>query len=306
MQLSANTQVKTIDGHYTGHFKAVITKCAALSPPPSPRTISHAPVEPHRRVRRPQNVFVLRDVACAGYVAGGNCLFFGEHGSNANFTPETVKEDIEKRLAFSEDVGAKYASMLAFPMWDEQLHQSSSSLDTVMSVSGRLLPWEVTGTNSAGLHNSFPGGEAAFRQYSQLLGLRAIHFGEDLRAAENQDFISQVKKNATLTGTLFHSLIVVAVLHARRARRTIRCAFLVRTASTTRSRARFTASLQARAISAATPSRACVLHPAQTARLSPASLPPNSILAQTPTPRSRVTGCALEAGRERVAALGAR
>jgi len=28
MQLSANTQVKTIEGHYTGHFKAVITKCA--------------------------------------------------------------------------------------------------------------------------------------------------------------------------------------------------------------------------------------------------------------------------------------
>ena len=28
MQLSANTQVKTIEGHYTGHFKAVVT-CAA-------------------------------------------------------------------------------------------------------------------------------------------------------------------------------------------------------------------------------------------------------------------------------------
>ena len=26
MQLSANTQVKTIEGHYTGHFKAVVTK----------------------------------------------------------------------------------------------------------------------------------------------------------------------------------------------------------------------------------------------------------------------------------------
>ena len=29
MQLSANTQVKTIEGHYTGHFKSVVTKCAA-------------------------------------------------------------------------------------------------------------------------------------------------------------------------------------------------------------------------------------------------------------------------------------
>ena len=38
-----STQVKTIEGHYTGHFKAVVTK--------------------------PQNVMVMRDVACAGYVA---------------------------------------------------------------------------------------------------------------------------------------------------------------------------------------------------------------------------------------------
>ena len=184
--------MKTIDGHYTGHFKAVITKCAALSPPPSPRTISHAPGEPHRRVRRPQNVMVLRDVACAGYVAGGNCIFFGDRFDKQKFNSANVKEDLEKRLAFSEDVGAKYASMLAFPMWEDQLHTASSSLDTVMSVSGRLLPWEVTGTNSAGMHNSFPGGETAFTFYSGLLGLRAIHFGEDLRAAENQDFISQV------------------------------------------------------------------------------------------------------------------
>ena len=131
-------------------------------------------------------------MACAGYVAGGNCLFFGDRHKGEEFKSENIKEDIEKRLAFSEDVGAKYASMLAFPMWEAQLHESNSSIDTVMSVSGRLLPWEVTGTNSAGLHHSFPGGEKAFHDYSQLLGLRAIHFGEDLRAAENQDFISQV------------------------------------------------------------------------------------------------------------------
>ena len=33
MQLSANTQVKTIEGHYTGHFKAVITKPQSTPPP---------------------------------------------------------------------------------------------------------------------------------------------------------------------------------------------------------------------------------------------------------------------------------
>jgi hypothetical protein len=42
MQLSANTQVKTIEGHYTGHFKAVVTKPQStperIKPPnPPPR-----------------------------------------------------------------------------------------------------------------------------------------------------------------------------------------------------------------------------------------------------------------------------
>ena len=50
MQLSANTQVKVIEGHYTGHFKSVITK--------------------------PENVYIARDVCCAGYSAGANTLFF--------------------------------------------------------------------------------------------------------------------------------------------------------------------------------------------------------------------------------------
>ena len=57
MQLSANTQVKTIEGHYTGHFKAVVTK--------------------------PQNVLVMRDVACAGYVAGGNTRWFAQDEKGA-------------------------------------------------------------------------------------------------------------------------------------------------------------------------------------------------------------------------------
>ena len=142
MQLSANTQVKTIEGHYTGHFKAVITK--------------------------PQNVMIMRDVACAGYVAGCNTLFF------------------------ADDVGAKYASMLAFPCTAQQF--SSGYLDTVMSVTTRLLPWEVTSA-TGGTHSSFPGGEAVYTEYRNKLNLRSIHFGEDMKAAENQDFISQGSTN---------------------------------------------------------------------------------------------------------------
>lgn len=171
MQLSANTQVKTIEGHYTGHFKAVITK--------------------------PQNVYVMRDVAAAGYVAGGNCLWFGKQ-LNGDFDAATARENLQQRLSFSNDIGAKYRSMLAFPMWESQLSNHMTCLDTTMSVTSRLLPWEVSGTVANGNHTSFPGGQAAFLTYNGLLGLRSIHFGEDMKAAENQDFISQGSTNNAL------------------------------------------------------------------------------------------------------------
>ena len=157
----------------TGHFKAVITK--------------------------PQNVFVMRDIACAGYVAGGNCLFFGR-GAKVNpavpdaygvgkqvgsYASADVRSQMQDRLAFTQSVGAKYASMLAFPMFQDQMDSTMSSLDTVMSVTSRLLPWEINGTGSAGNHDSFPGGQQVFLKYKDALQLHTVHFGEDLRAAES-------------------------------------------------------------------------------------------------------------------------
>ena len=166
MQLSANTQVKTIEGHYTGHFKAVVTK--------------------------PQNVLVMRDVACAGYVAGCNTLFFAQESGTQTFTLAEAAKNMMERLSFANDVGAKYASMLAFPCTAQQME--SGHLDTVMSVTTRLLPWEVTSA-SGGDHNSFPGGQKVFEAYQNGLQLRSVHFGEDMKAAENQDFISQGSTN---------------------------------------------------------------------------------------------------------------
>ena len=142
-------------------------------------------------ITKPQNVLVMRDVAAAGYVAGGNCLFFA--GQKGSYSPQVCKENLAKRLAFSDDVGARYRSMLSFPMFESQLDSADTSLDTVMSVTSRLLPWEVQGTVANGQHNSFPGGEEVFKAYNGLLGLRSIHFGEDMKAAENQDFISQAR-----------------------------------------------------------------------------------------------------------------
>ena len=165
MQLSANTQVKTIEGHYTGHFKSVVTK--------------------------PQNVYVMRDIACAGYVAGCNTQFFAKK-NDGSFSLDEAQNNIMRRLSFADDVGASYASMLAFPCMAGQFE--SGHLDTVMSVTTRLLPWEVTSAGG-GMHKSFPGGEEMFKEYSNTLGLSSIHFGEDMKAAENMEFISQGSTN---------------------------------------------------------------------------------------------------------------
>tara|TARA_B100000927_G_C16271066_1_gene391503 strand:- start:177 stop:680 length:504 start_codon:yes stop_codon:yes gene_type:complete len=164
MQLSANTQVKTIEGHYTGHFKAVVTK--------------------------PQNVMVMRDIACAGYVAGGNCRWFAKDPETGDYDAKTARQQIMSRLSFDDDVTDKYASMLAFPAHEGQF--MSGQLDTVMSVTTRILPWEVTGTAT---HDSFPGGQKMYAKYANALNLGQVHYGEDMKSAENQDFISQGSTN---------------------------------------------------------------------------------------------------------------
>ena len=116
--------------------------------------------------------------------AGGNTTFFGRNGTSAKFTltkqtgdytADRVRNAIQERLAFTNQVGAKYASLLAFPMWEGQMDAAAGGLDTVMSVTSRLLPWDVTGTGSQGSHNSFPGGQKVYEGYKAALGLDTIH-----------------------------------------------------------------------------------------------------------------------------------
>lgn len=128
-----------------------------------------------------------------------------------------------KRLAFADDVGAPYDSMLAFPAAAGQF--INGALDTVMSITSRcarlrwtrrpvqmevlwadrrrvprrrLLPWEVQSTSRPNSHNSFPGGEEMYKLYSTALQLHSIHFGEDMKASENMEFISQGSTNNAL------------------------------------------------------------------------------------------------------------
>lgn len=159
----------TLRRHYTCHTKSVITK--------------------------PQNVYVMRDIMCSGYVAGGNTRFFGEGPGGFKSTPadpESVKAAMEERLSFQNDNDGEYGSMLAFCAE----FGDGSKRDQVISISDRLLPWEVNKDPTEKTY--FPGGNANFKSVRNVLALNTIHFGEDVRAAENMEFISQGSMNNSL------------------------------------------------------------------------------------------------------------
>tara|TARA_B110001450_G_C17589754_1_gene468461 strand:+ start:22 stop:669 length:648 start_codon:yes stop_codon:yes gene_type:complete len=145
-------------------------------------------------ITKPQNVCTMRDIMCSGYVAGGNTRFFGvpKNGlSTGKLTPDDVNSALEDRLSFANDSEGEYSSMLAFcaPFGD------GAKRDQVISISSRLLPWEVSGADAK---DYFPGGKIAWDAIKGVFNLNAIHFGEDVRAAENQEFISQGSMNNSL------------------------------------------------------------------------------------------------------------
>lgn len=140
-------------------------------------------------ITKPQNVYVMRDIMCSGYVAGGNTRFFGETRTNTPITMPMAASDvvdaITARLSFQNDAEGEYDSMLAFcaPIGD------GAKRDQVISITERLLPWEVTRTD--GSKQYFPGEQSNFERVKERFRLDTIHFGEDVRAAENMEFISQ-------------------------------------------------------------------------------------------------------------------
>ena len=127
----------------------------------------------------------MKDIMANGYRAGGNVKFFGK---TLNAGPNNIRDALMKRLNMDDTSGDEVMpSMLAFPMTAEQYE--NGNMDIAMSVTSRYLPYEVAGQ----AHKSFPGGEAMFQFYDTNVGLRAIHFGEDLRASENMEYMSQVR-----------------------------------------------------------------------------------------------------------------
>ena len=161
-----DTRSAAPQGHYTGHFKSVVTK--------------------------PQNVCVARDIACGGYVAGGNCKFFSKKDDNTGYSLAAFTKNLQDRLGFANDDGKAYASLMAFPMSKKQYDEGK--MDTVMSITSRMLPWDTNGTTNS----YFPGGESGYTSFASKLGLDTIHYGEDIRASENMEYISQGSVNNSL------------------------------------------------------------------------------------------------------------
>lgn len=150
-------------------------------------------------------MLVLRDIMCSGYVAGGNTQFFGEKAAKAltnpsdptsatvGYTADGIRQAITDRLSFVDDASGEYESMLAFAV----PYGHGDRRDQVYSLSARLLPWEVT-RGEDNQYDYFPGGKKHYDVYSAALGLGQVHFGEDIRAAENMEFISSGSVNNSL------------------------------------------------------------------------------------------------------------
>lgn len=135
----------------------------------------------------------MRDIMCSGYVAGGNTRFFGMPAGQQTFERAATRQDVQRtlneRLSFADDSSGEYASMLAFlSPWGEEI---ASARDQVISISDRLLPWEVA-KNADPAKKYFPGGAEGYRHYAQAWNLGQVHFGEDVRSTENMAFMSQV------------------------------------------------------------------------------------------------------------------
>ena len=124
----------------------------------------------------------MRDIMMSGYVAGGNTRFFGQGKTEKIYNPEDVLTAIDERLSLNNDSVAEYDSMMAFcaPYGD------GAARDQVISITDRLLPWEVTKSSSPD-KDYFPGKQAGYTAVRDVFHLNTIHFGEDVRAAENMD-----------------------------------------------------------------------------------------------------------------------
>ena len=174
MQLSANTTVKVLEGHYTMHSKAVITK--------------------H------QNCLTLADIQCDGYIAGSDVKWFGDvECKEANLllkkklpvSAENIAMGIRTRLDFEREDDNQYGSMLAFACTINE--DNMMMQDSAFSLTDGNLPWDVG--NHADSERNFPGGKTMFDKYKGLFNLDSIHAGRDPSSVSNREFVRNGSHN---------------------------------------------------------------------------------------------------------------
>jgi hypothetical protein len=161
MQISANTTVKVIEGHYTGHFKSVITQ--------------------------PRNVLIIRDIQCVGYVAGSGTRFFGQVTPGKMGNADNVRTKMRERLNFEMEDTDDYQDMLAFFAPYEETERLNG--DTAFSLTQMEVPWDI-GRPDIGDHSSFPGKGKCYNAYEKLFDLnRTLIMGADPQSISDRDFV---------------------------------------------------------------------------------------------------------------------
>ena len=218
--LGKHTGEATIEGHYTGHFKAVITK--PQSAPPPIRTFS---MLAHEHPLAMADVLVMRDVRAAAMSRAATRR--GSRRPRPASSLDAAATNIMKRLSFADDAGARYGSMLAYPAFDEQFRSGHLDTDAQRRLSAlfvarhaRLAGSGITTRSCLGRspgHRRRPqllprrreavchlladaqpapsalwrGHEGAFATASRPAGAVCSPRASLWQAAENQDFISQ-------------------------------------------------------------------------------------------------------------------
>ena len=168
-------------------------------------------------VTKPQNVFVLRDIMMNGYIGGCGVKWFPSNGN-------MFMSALNKRLGLDEHYMADPAgihSMMALPC------SFSMPMHEVIGISDRILPWTVA-QNAEKQYSHFPGGKVAWMVFYNLgfdfsgspffkhvrpalwcllthtdasVCLRfaaSVHYGEDQRAIQGQEFLSNGSLNNSM------------------------------------------------------------------------------------------------------------
>ena len=130
----------------------------------------------------------MRDVLLNGYIGGCGVKMFPSNAAAFN-------QALNERLSLDENMMSDVKGVPSiFPI---PVPFSWTATD-VIGVSDRILPWTVA-SNSAAQYNTFPGGRFAWAVlYGHGFDMTSVHYGEDQRAIQGQEFMSNGSINNSM------------------------------------------------------------------------------------------------------------